>query len=73
MLGVVKDAPVPKLLPPLDAAYQFNVPALAVAPKTTVPVPHLLPGVVPDTLGVVYTVAVTAVRDDVHPLLVAST
>ena len=47
---------MPKLAPPLDAAYQFIVPALAVAPKTTVPVPHLEPGVVVEIVGVELTV-----------------
>ena len=50
------------------------VPALAVAPRPTVPVPHLDPSVVPEILGTAFTVAVTAVREAVvHPLLVAST
>jgi hypothetical protein len=40
MLGVVNDVPVPKLVPPVAAAYQLMVPALAVAPKVTVPVPQ---------------------------------
>ena len=54
ILGVVKEVPAPKLVPPLLAAYQFNVPALAVAPNETVPVPHLLPGVEPVIVGVVH-------------------
>ena len=66
--------PVPKLLPPLDAAYQFSVPALALAPSETVPLPQRLPGIVVLIVGVVFTVAKTAVLDPVvHPLLVAST
>ncbi len=40
MDGVVKLVPVPKLDPPVKAAYQFKVPELAVAPNVTVPVPH---------------------------------
>ncbi len=74
ILGVVNDVPVPKDAPPEDAAYQLIVPALAVAPNATVPVPHLESGVVPVIVGIAFTVAVTAVLDAVvHPLLVAST
>ena len=73
ILGVVKDVPVPRLAPPLLAAYQFNVPALAVAPSTTVPASQRLPGVVEVTEGVVFTVATTAVLAEVQPALVAST
>ncbi len=66
--------PVPKLAPPLDAAYQLIVPALAIAPKVTVPASHRLPSVVVEIVGVVVTVATTAVRDPVVQLpLVAST
>ncbi len=70
MLGVVKLVPVPSELPPEDAAYQFNVPALAVALNVSVPVPQREEGVVP---VIVCTVATTAERPDVHPPLVAST
>ncbi len=74
ILGVVNDVPVPNDTPPEDAAYQLIVPALAVAPNTTVPVPHLESGVVPVIVGISLTIAVTAVLDAVvHPLLVAST
>ncbi len=74
MLGVVKLIPVPSEVPPLDAAYQFMVPALATAPSVTVPGPHLDPGVVPVIVGMVLMVAVTAVLVVVvQPLLVAST
>ena len=41
--------PVPSELPPVEAAYQLMVPADAVAPRVTVPVPHTEPGVVPVT------------------------
>ena len=72
--GVVKDVPVPKEAPPVEAAYQLMVPALAVAPNTTVPVPQREPGVVPVMVGTVLTVAVTAVREAVVQLpTVAST
>ena len=74
ILGVVNDVPVPNDEPPDDAAYQLIVPALAAAPNATVPVPHLEAGVVPDIVGISFTVAVTAVLDAVvHPPLVAST
>ena len=73
MLGVVKLVPVPRDVPPVAAAYQLIVPALAVAPRTTVPVPHLEPGVVPVIVGIALTVAITAVLVAVvQPLIVAS-
>jgi hypothetical protein len=65
MLGA-KDVPVPRLDLPLDAEYQSNVPALAVAPNTTGPVPHRLPGVVFITVGIGITVT-TAVWVLPHP------
>ena len=74
MLGVVKLVPVPRLAPPVAAAYQFKIPAEAVAPKVTVPVPHYPLGVVLviDDTGV--TVATTAVLGvELHPASVAST
>ena len=58
--GVVKLVPVPKALPPLDAAYQLIVPVPA-ADKLTVPVPQRLPSVVELKVGRAVTVAVTAV------------
>ena len=74
ILGVVNDVPLPKLVPPVAALYQFNVPALAVAPKVTVPLPQTEPGVVPDTVGKAFTVAITDVLFAVvQPLAVAST
>ena len=74
MLGVVNDAPVPRLTPPVAAAYQFIVPAEAVAPRVTVPVPHTLPGVVPVIVGTALTVAITDVLEAVvQPPIVAST
>jgi hypothetical protein len=51
MLGVVKLVPVWSKLPPEAAEYQLIVPALAVAPRITVPVPHLEAGVVPVIAG----------------------
>ena len=74
ILGVVNDVPVPNDEPPVTATNQFNVPALAVAPKVTVPVPQTEPGVVPDTVGNALTVATTALLVAVvQPLAVAST
>jgi hypothetical protein len=74
MLGVVNEVPVPRLAPPVAAAYQLMVPADAVAPRVTVPVPHTLPGVLDVIDGMVFTVAITAVLAAVvHPPLVAST
>ena len=74
MLGVVYEVPACNDAPPVDAAYQFTVPALAVAPRVTAPAAHLEFGVVPDIDGVVFTVATTAVLDAVvQPLAVAST
>ena len=74
ILGVVNDVPVPNDVPPITAAYQFNVPALAVAPKVTVPVPQTEPGVVPLTVGMALTVATTALLVAVvQPFAVAST
>ena len=72
--GVVKLVPVPRLAPPDEAAYQLMVPAEAVAPNTTVPVPHRPAGAMDVIVGTVLIVAITAVRDPVvQPLAVAST
>ena len=60
ILGVVNDVPLPKLVPPVAALYQFNVPALAVALKVTVPLPQTEPGVVPDTVGIEFIVITNA-------------
>jgi hypothetical protein len=74
ILGVVKLVPVPKLVPPVTAEYQLIVPADAVAPRVTVPVPQRLLGVVPDIVGIGFTVAITDVLLlVVHPIAVAST
>ena len=74
MLGVMKLIPVPKLEPPVEAAYQLIVPADAVAPNVTVPVPHLLLGVVPVMVGIGFMVATTKVLEPVvQPIAVAST
>ena len=74
MLGVVYDVPVCKDDPPDKAVYQSTTPAEAVAPKVTVPVPQRAAGVVLAIVGVVLTVAMTAVLDgEIHPLLFTST
>ena len=74
MDGVVKLVPLPNGEPPVAAAYQLMVPAKAVAPKTTVPVPHLEFGVVVAIVGIAFTVAITAVLVAVvQPALVALT
>ena len=73
MLGVVNDAPVETLVPPVAPAYQLIVPALAVAPNTAVPVPHIAAGELDVIVGIAFTVAVTAVLVAVvQPLAVAS-
>jgi hypothetical protein len=65
---------LPMEAPPVEAAYQSMVPADAVAPKVTIPVPQREAGVDPVMVGVAVTVAVTAVLVAVvHPLFVAST
>ena len=74
-LGVVNDVPVPNETPPVAAAYQLIVPALAVAPNTTVPVPQRLAGVVPVIVGataftvnaVVLTSPIAKALNDVAP------
>ncbi len=74
ILGVINEVPEPIDVPPVKAAYQFNVPVLAVAPNVTVPVPQTEPGVVPLTVGIALTVATTALLlAVVQPLAVAST
>jgi hypothetical protein len=71
--GVVKDVPVPREEPPVDAAYQFSVPALAEAVKVTVPEPQR-DTVEPVAVGIALIVAMTpSLETDEHPLLIAST
>ena len=72
ILGVVKDVPVPKLLPPVDAANQFKVPELAMAAKVTVPASQRDAGVVEKTDGVLFTVATTTDREELHEFELAS-
>ncbi len=68
MLGVVNDAPVANDVPPVNAEYQLIVPALAVAPNATVPVPHIAAGVLAVMVGIVFTITATAVDVSLHPL-----
>ena len=68
MLGVVKLVPVAKLVPPVAALYQLIVPALAAAVKATVPVPHLLAGVLEVMVGIAFSVTATTVDVSLHPL-----
>ena len=66
--------PVANDPPPVEAAYQLIVPALAAAANATVPASHLEPAVVELIVGVVFTVANTEVLDPVVQLFaVAST
>ena len=65
--------PVLNEVPPVGTLYQFKVPAEPVALKDNVPASHLAAGVVVRTLGVAFTVAITAVLKDVQELFVAST
>ena len=50
--------PVPNEVPPVEAEYQLIVPAEAVAPMVTAPVPQVDPGVVPVIVGIALTVAI---------------
>ena len=50
--GVVNEVPVPNKVPPLEAENQLIVPAEGLAPKFTVPLPQLLPGVVETVVGI---------------------
>ena len=61
ILGVTNGEPVPIDEPPLDAAYQFNVPVQPDAVKLTVPVPQREFGPAVGAVGIALTVAVTAV------------
>ena len=63
---MVKEVPVPREVPPVAAANQEIVPAEAVAPMVTAPVPQIAAGVVAVMLGAVVMVATTAERGEVH-------
>ena len=66
MEGVVKEVPVARAVPPVEAANQEIVPAEAVAPKVTVPVPQIAAGVVEVIVGTVLMVASIADLGEVH-------
>jgi len=53
MIGVVYDGPVfaEGGVPPDDVGHQLTVPADALAPNVTVPVPHIEPGAVDVIVG----------------------
>ena len=57
---MVNDAPVEILVPPVAALYQLIIPALAVAPNTTVPVEQRLAGVLAVMVGIAFTVITDA-------------
>ena len=73
MEGVVYEVPVPSKVPPVATAYQFKVPALAVAPKVIIPASHRDPGVVEVITGVVFIVATTGILAKVQPPKEATT
>ena len=69
----MKEVPVPKDAPPVDAAYQLMVPADAVAPNVKTPGPQLESVVVVATVGITFTVAKTAVlAPATHPFTLAA-
>ena len=53
---MVNEFPVPTRFPLVIASNQLMIPAEAVAPKVTVPVPHREAGVVPVIIGISFTV-----------------
>ncbi len=72
--GVVKEVPVLNKVPPVEASYQFNTPALADAERITVPGPQRNPGVVLLIVRTLLIVASTELRvDDMQLLSLAST
>ena len=73
MFGVVNDVPLPRLVPPTELAYQLIVPLLAIAPNITIPTSQRELGVMEFIVGLVLTVAIIGILDEIHPLSVAST
>lgn len=73
MDGVTKLLVLAKAVPPVATLYQIVLPALEVALKLTEPASQRLAGVVDVILGVVFTVANTAVRAEVQLPMAAST
>ena len=57
---MVNETPVAIDVPPVNALYQLIVPALAVAPNTTVPVAQRLAGVLAVMVGTAFTVITDA-------------
>ena len=72
IVGVVKEAPVSRAVPPVAAAYHVAVPPVAVAPRVTVPTPQREAGVVAVIEGVALIVATTAVLVAAHAPLVCT-
>lgn len=62
--------PLSRRVPPISESYQFIVPPETVASKVAVPESHIEDGVVEVIVGVVFTVAVIAVRVGLVQLLV---
>lgn len=73
MEGVVKVGPVPRDTPPVGVAYQLIAPSEAVAPRVTVPAPHLEAGVALVMVGTTFTMAWTEDLVEVQLPLVTST
>lgn len=71
--GVIKLFPEPRVVPPVEAAYQLMVPADAVACKVTDPASQREAGVVPVIAGIGLIVATTAVLSEVQEPEVTST
>jgi hypothetical protein len=64
--GVVKFIPDPRITPPASDEYQLMIPPEDEAPKVTVPLPHILAGVVPVIAGIEFTVTVTIVLEELE-------
>ena len=70
----MNDVPVAIDVPPVKTVYQFMVPAEAVAPRVTVPAPHLNPVFEVVIVGMVLIVAkISVLVPVIQPLSVAST
>lgn len=65
--------PVPKAVPPVEAANHETVPADAAAVRVTVPVPQLDPGTELVIVGIGLTVMVKVIAAPEHPLAVGVT
>ena len=72
MVGVVNEVPVPSGLPPVGEEYQVIVPPL-VAPRIIIPESQIESVIVPVIVGVVFTVAITAVLEETQLPVVTST